>query len=312
MFRRDILIPTVLVLVAVAMGFWMSKARAQVPNKPDLVEVIEIGGPITEATASWIKDQVEKVGDNPKVKAVLLAVNSPGGSVSPTSVIYHELAKIKVPVVGLCEYLCASGGAYVLMSPSVKFIAVRPDTIGGSIGVIWQHTRFHRLLDWAKIDNEAFKSGVLKDSGNPTRDLTGDDRKYMQGIVDELAQRFYEVVTKARPKLTAEQVAQLKSARIFIGDKIVAAGLADAVMNGRPEAVAKAKELSGSKLIFTREEIKKMSKAADDHSGGGVYGSEPPRPRMGWEADLGFLVDTLREVRQGSSDRVEYRMPYQF
>jgi signal peptide peptidase SppA len=300
--------PWVIILaVALAGALAPTLARAQITSKPDLVEVLEIRGHINGHTASAIKAQVETINENPKVKAVLLVVDTPGGGSSASDVLYHELAKIKAPVVGFCEYVCASGGVYALMSPSVKFIAVRPETWGGSVGVVGTMTRYNRLLEWAKIDTTTFKSGEFKDTGNPTRGITDRDQKYFQDIVDQLAGRFYEIVQKARPKA---DMAELKTAKVFVGERIVKVGLADAVMS-REEVEKKAKELSGSKLIFTREEIKKMSRDANEGHNT-VY--EAPRHRMsrGWESDLSTMVDLIQEIRGGESVRFEYRMTYQF
>lgn len=285
-------------------------ARAQAPAKPDLLEIIDIRGVINESTAALVKGQVEKINENPKVKAVLLVVDSPGGGSSASDVLYHELAKIKVPVVGFCEYVCASGGVYALMAPSVKFIAVRPETWGGSVGVVGTMTRYNRLLEWAKIDTTTFKSGEFKDTGNPTRAITERDQKYFQDIVDQLANRFYDIVQKARPKA---DMAELKTAKIFVGERIVKVGLADAVMS-RDEVERKAKDLSGSKLIFTRDEIRKMSKdAAGESHGGAMYKPvRPPTDFRSWESNLSTLVDVMQEIRSGETVQFSYIMPYRF
>lgn len=298
-------------LLAAALLALSGLASAQVPAKPDLLEIIELRGVIDEGTASNIKAQVEKVNENPKVKAVLLIVDTPGGGASASDVIYTELSKIKVPVVGFCEYVCASGGEYALMAPSVKYIGLRGETIAGSIGVIMHLTRYNRLLEWAKIDSETYKSGPLKDAGSPTRAPSEDERKYLQGIVDTLAARFYGVVMKGRPQA---DLAELKTAKIFIGEEAVRVGLADAVTT-REAAEKKAKELSGSKLIFTREEIRKLSKdaAGDGHSFDSA--AALPRPRASarsWDESLSAVVDLMQEIRSGESVRFEYRMPYQF
>src|SRR5581483_9148989 len=94
----------------------------------------------------------------------------------------------------------ASGGEYALMSPSVKYIAVSDDAVSGSIGVRATLTRYYRLLDWAKIDVENYKSGELKDDGNPTRAPTAAERQRIQAEIDKLALKFYSVVAKARPR----------------------------------------------------------------------------------------------------------------
>lgn len=297
-------------LVAVAALALPVASLAQTPTgKPDLIEVIELYGVIGEYTAKQMKEAVEKINENPKVKAVVLVVDSPGGGASASAVLYQEIAKIKVPVVGYCEYVCASGGVYALMSPSVKYIGVRDDTIGGSVGVISQATYFNRLLDWAKIDSQTFKSGQFKDSGNPSRAPSEADTKYLQGIVDALAQKFYGVVGKARPKISAAQWAEIKAAKIFIGQGVVDAGLADAVMS-RDDAVAKAKEIAKAKNAFTREELGKLVKNASEAASMSTPVKMGPLDRG--LAHVDTLMDLLADVRRGESVKFQYLMPYQF
>lgn len=279
-------------------------ARAEAPARPDIVEIIEISGEINSGTAEVVAKQVAEINENKRVKAVLLTVNSPGGGAVASAVVYEELSKLNVPVVGWCDYMCASGGIYALMAPTVKFIGVRSETISGSVGVIMQLSRYNRLLDWARIDNETFKSGALKDAGNPTREAQPDERAYLQGIVSDLAERFYGVVAKSR-KIT--NWPELKTARIFIGDQAVKIGLVDAIMT-RDQAIKKAKELSGSKLIFTRDELKKMSKDAE----GSANFTAPPVIQPSMFGDLPWIVETLKEIRAGESIRFEYRLPYRF
>lgn len=298
----------VLLVAAVSCVVPLGIAQAQAPQKPDLIEVIEITGEINAYMAGAVAAAVEKVNETPKVKGVLLVVNSPGGGASASAVIYQELSKLKVPVVGFCEYYCASGGVYVLMAPSVKYIAVRDESIGGSVGVIMTNTRFNRLLDKLKIDNTTFKSGALKDSGNPTRDMADADREYLQSIIDTLAAKFYGVVTKARPKA---KMSEIKSARIFIGEDIVRVGLADSVMD-RDAAVKKLKELTGSKNAFTRDELKRITKDASEAAGMSTRPIVPTGPLERGLAHLDTVMEVLAEVRAGQSTKVEYRMPIQF
>jgi protease-4 len=267
-------------------------------KSPDLLEIIEVSGVIDMHTASQAKEAVESINENKAVKAVLLVVDSPGGGVLATSAVYDELAKLKVPVVAFCPYVCASGGLYIMMAPTVKYVGVRGDAISGSVGVIAQTTRYNRLLDWAMIDVDTFKSGELKDTGNPTRDATEKDKAYMQGIVDTLAKQFYGVVDKAREITDWEAV---KSARIFIGDQAVKVGLVDSVMS-REEAIEKAKELSGSENIYTRDELKQMSKIADV----GRYEMSP------YESAVSLVLELAGEIRQGESTKFLYLMDARF
>lgn len=276
-------------------------------QKPDILEVIEVHGEIHPGTAVSIADHVEKINDNAKVKAVLLVIDSPGGSVTASSAIYEELSRLKAPVVAWCQSVCASGGVYIMMAPTVKFIGVRNETISGSVGVILHTMRFNRLLEWAKVDPKTYRSGLLKDAANPTRPAEEAEVKYLQGIVDVLAERFYGVVGKSRKITDWEQV---KTARIFIGQEAVQIGLADAVVS-RKQAETKAKELSGSKTIFTRDELKKMSSAAH---GDTMYSAPPERPSMVEKLmeDGHYLASVIREIHSGESVKFSYRMPYSF
>jgi protease-4 len=298
------------VLMLALASLLATPAVAQVPAKPDLIEVIEINGAIGSHTATMVREAVEKINENAKVKAVLLVIDSPGGGSTASANVHQELLKIKVPVVGFCADICASGGVHALMSPSVKFIAVGDETIGGSVGVIMQMTRFGRLLNWAMIDSETFKSGSLKDAGNPTREPTAADRAYLQGIVDLLAQKFYTVVTRARGAKVAPHMDEIKTAKIFIGEDIVRVGLADAVMT-RDEAIAKAKELSGSKNAFTREELGKVVKNASEAAQ--MKPVTPPTDFLRHSMEhVDTLMELVGEVRSGESVKFEYRMPYRF
>lgn len=274
--------------------------------KPDILEIVELTGIIQDSSAQWIAKQVENINETPKIRGVLLIVDTPGGGVLPSAVIYEELSKLKVPVVAWCNNLCASGGVYILTAPSVKYIGVRSQTIGGSIGVVMQIARFNRLLEFLKIDTETYVSGALKDAGNPTRAVRDDERKYLQEINTTLANRFYALVQKSRPNV---QMDAIKTAKIFIGSDVVRVGLADAVMN-RDQALQKAKELSGSKHIYTRDELKKMSTAAD---AGPTYHTGIPTPMVtNTLGDIPWLIETLKEIRMGESVKFEYRLPYQF
>lgn len=286
---------------ALCAALYGPEAHAQ---KPDILEVITISGGIDGSTAAQIASEVDKIAENPKIKAVLLIVDSPGGTVTASQAIYDELARLKVPVVGWCQSVCASGGVYVLMSPAVKHIAVKPETISGSVGVVMQMMRFNRLLEWAKIDPKTYRSGHLKDAGNPMRPMEDAEDKYLQSIVNSLAEKFYGIVGKSRKIKDWEAV---KTAKIFIGDEAVKIGLADAVST-KTEVTAKAKELSGSKTIFTREELKKMSSAAE---GGSHYTAPVHEFRSVFRA-LDTATDAFKEVWAGESVRFEYRMPYQF
>ena len=276
-------------------------------QQPDILEVVNINGEIDQGTASSIATSVDGINANPKIKAVLLVIDSPGGSVTASSAIYEDLSRLKVPVVAWCQSVCAFGGVYVMMAPSVKYIAIRTETITGSVGVIMQMMRYNRLLEFIKVDPKTYRSGPLKDAGNPTRASEAAEETYLQGIVTELAGRFYALVKKARPKISADGWKELKTARILIGPDAVKLGLVDAVAT-REQAEAKAKELSKSKTIYTRDELKKMSSAADAPPS---FHAPDLNVAMALQ-DVHWLVKTTKEIMAGETVRFAYRMPYSF
>jgi protease-4 len=272
-------------------------------QKADILETISITGEINSGTSEQVSKQVDQINENSKVKAVILVLDTPGGGATASAQIYEDLSRIKVPVVAYCQSMCASGGVYSMVAPSIKFIAIRTETVTGSVGVIMHSMRYNRLLEWAHIDAETYRSGNLKDAGNPTRAREAAEQAYLQSIIDGLAKNFYAVVAKARPKITDWDA--IKSARVFIGKDAVDVGLVDAIMS-REEVEKKAKDLSGSKNIFTRDELKKMSAAADTPT---TYHTALPEPRSAF-GDVPWLIETAKEILSGQTVKIEYRLPY--
>ena len=125
----------------------------------------------------------------------------------------------------------------------------------------------------------------------------------MIGIVEQLAERFYSIVDKARGA-KIKNWGEVKTGRVFIGDAAVTVGLIDEIME-RDAAIKKVKELSGSKLIFTRDELRKMSKQAEEQAS---YSA----PLIAHVVDLQWLVEQLKEIRAGESVAFKYLMPLRF
>lgn len=293
-----------LIAVLLASLTFMFASPVMAQSRPDLLEILEVTGEINESVVTQLQGAVDAINDNAKVKGVLLVVDSPGGGVLATANAYYVLSQLKVPVIGWCRGICASGGMYLLMAPSVKFIAVSRVAISGSVGVVMENTRFNRLLDKIMIDNEVFKSGEFKTAGASTQPMSDAERKYLQSIVSDFAEAFYTVVKQARPEITDWNA--IKSARIFIGGQAVRLGLVDAVMN-KQEAVEKAKKMSKAERIFTREELKKMSRVADERS---IY-SAPEFP-VKITADFSWLIEALKELRSGETIRFSYKLQMKF
>jgi protease-4 len=180
------------------------------------IGVIDLHGPIFEAR-SWV-DQIKKFGDSPSIKAIILHIDSPGGGVAASQEIYQEVLRLrdhKKKIVVSSMASVGASGAYYIACACDKIVA-NPGTVTGSIGVIAEWYNYGELLQWAKLKNVVFKSGEFKDAPSPVRDLTENERKYMQGVIDDLYNQFTLAVSKGR-NLDLAVVKPLADGRIYTG-----------------------------------------------------------------------------------------------
>jgi protease-4 len=206
----------------------------------DRIAVIPVEGVITDQMAKTVNRHLKQYGEDSRIKAIILRVDSPGGGVSASQEIYREVKRIKdgkkKKIVVSMASVAASGGYYIAC-PADKIFA-NQGTITGSIGVIAEWLNFKNLADWAKVKPVVFKSGEFKDTGSPTRDLTEREKQYFQGMIDELYKQFVEAVTTGRQgrgseglELNAERVKALADGRIYTGETAMKFGLIDAIGN---------------------------------------------------------------------------------
>ena len=129
---------------------------------------------------------IKRFIDDTEMKAVVVRIDSPGGSVAPSQEIYDELKKLAEKKIVVCSLgnVAASGGFYIAMACPV--ILAEPGTLTGSIGVISQFPNVKGLIERFNVKVETLKSGKLKDSGNPFRDMTPEDRVYWQSLIDQV------------------------------------------------------------------------------------------------------------------------------
>lgn len=203
-----------------------------------------------ENPTSLFLEKLEKAKNDSKVKAIVLRINTPGGTVAASDSMYHALmefkAKTKKPVVASMLDLAASGG-YYLACGSDKIIA-QPSTVTGSIGTILQTVSFKGAMDKLGIRAEAIKSGELKDLGSPLHDLKEKERQVLSGIIDQLYEQFLEVILAGRDNLTMATLRPLADGRVYTAEQALQAGLIDQI--GYPQdAIASAKEMAGLQKI---------------------------------------------------------------
>ena len=205
------------------------------------VAVIDIAGIISKSDAT-IK-LIHAYRDDPSVKAIVLRINSPGGSVAPVQEIHTELKKIEKPIVASMGGSAASGGYYIACAADT--IVANPGTLTGSIGVIMQFTRMKGLYDKVGLEHQVVKSGQFKDTGSPFRELTEQERAVLQATVDDVYNQFVDAIFAARGNLlTRPEVAELADGRIFSGKQALESKLIDQLGN-LPDAIKIAGELAG-------------------------------------------------------------------
>jgi len=194
------------------------------------------------------KEELSRAAKDDKVKAVVVRVNSPGGTVTASDILYHELKTFKaakrVPVVISMMDVAASGGYYLAMAGDS--VLVHPSTVTGSIGVIMLTVNARGLLEKVGVEANAITSGPRKDMGSPFRVMTPEEKAIFQGVIDSFYQRFLTVVQEGRPNLSAEQIKKLADGRIYSGEQAKAAGLVDEI-GYLEEAIEQAKRKAGLK-----------------------------------------------------------------
>jgi protease-4 len=187
---------------------------------------------------------LEKYREDKNVKAAILRINSPGGTVAAVQEIYRALQKFKKEgkvIVSSFEEVSASGGYYIACAGD--HIVVNPGTLTGSIGVIMQIPNVRGLLQKVGVSMETIRSGQFKDAGSPFRKMTSMERRLLTELITNAYDQFYAAVKEGR-KLDDKALKYLADGRIFTGEMAVNKKLADE-LGGLEEAEEAAKKLAG-------------------------------------------------------------------
>jgi protease-4 len=194
----------------------------------DKIAIIEIKGVITQS--SGIIEEINQYQEDEGVKAIILRIDSPGGGVGPSQEIHREIlrAKLKKKVVTSMGSVAASGGYYIACASDL--IVANPGTITGSIGVLMEFTNIEELFKKIGIKGVVLKSGEHKDIGSPFREMTPEEKKIVQAVIDNVHQQFIEAVAKGR-KMDQSKVAEIADGRILTGEQAKQIGLVDQLGN---------------------------------------------------------------------------------
>jgi protease-4 len=198
----------------------------------DKLAIVRVSGTIMPPFTRRVIQAIEKARDDDQVKGVLLAVNSPGGLVTDSHQIYHQLRKLaeKKPVYVSMGSMAASGGVYVSMGagPTAKIFA-EPTTWTGSIGVIIPHYEVTELADKLGIRAAPLKTGEFKDALSPFKTLTDREKVLWEDIMNQSFEQFLQVIDEGRETLNLEEVRKLATGQIYTARDAKSNGLVDEI-----------------------------------------------------------------------------------
>jgi protease-4 len=216
----------------------VQEARSWTPHK---VAIIDVSGLLMnmrkpgllgdgENPVSVFREKLHTAAEDPTVRAVVVRINTPGGGVTASDIMYRDLLDFKQrtqkPVVACMMDVAASGGYYIAMAADSVY--AHPGTVTGSIGVIMSLYNAEGLATKLGIESSPVKSGPNKDLGNPTRKLSDEERKILQGIVDQFFDQFVAVVAEGR-RMTPEKIREIADGRIYSAREAKEHGLIDQI-----------------------------------------------------------------------------------
>ena len=191
-------------------------------------------GPLSREknVVSRLFERLERAAGDPLVRAVILRLDTPGGEVTASDIIYHEILRFKErtgkPVVGLMMGIAASGGYYIASACDV--IMAHPTTLTGSIGVISVFPNVESLMSKIGVKVDVIKSGASKDSGTPFRGMTEEEKGIFQGIIDEYYEDFLKAVSGNRKERIADgDLRKIADGRVYTAPQALELKLIDEI-----------------------------------------------------------------------------------
>jgi protease IV len=215
--------------------------RGQGRYTGEKVGIIEIVGVLTDSRP--ILQQIKVFRESKAIKAIVIRIESPGGSVGPAQEIYREIRKTVAhkKVIVSMGAVAASGGYYV--AAAADGIVANPGTITGSIGVVMGYTNFAEVMRKIGLTPVIIKSGEFKDLGSPTRPMTDKEKELLVALTDQIHRQFITAIVEGR-KLPRQDVEAVADGRIITGEAAQKLGLVDRLGNFE-DAVQWAAKLGG-------------------------------------------------------------------
>jgi len=192
-----------------------------------------------------VREELQKAEEDDAVKALIVRINSPGGTITASDLIYREIdtfkTRRKIPVVAVMMDVAASGGYYAALAADT--IVALPTTVTGSIGVIMLTVNAQGLMEKIGVAPLAIKSGEMKDAGSPFRPLTAQERAVFQSVIDQMYGRFVTLIARSR-KIPEDRVRTFADGRIYTAEQAKALGLVDEI-GYMDDVVAAARKAAG-------------------------------------------------------------------
>jgi len=222
----------------------------------DKILLLDLSGMLSEETVSFslttppprvpllarVREELRRAEKDDRVKALIVRINSPGGTITASDILYREVASFKarrkIPVIAAIMDVGASGGYYVALA--ADRILAHPTTVTGSIGVVMLTVNAQGLMEKLGVAPLAIKSGDKKDAGSPFRPLTESERAVFQSVIDEMFTRFVGLIVESRG-IPEARVRAFADGRIYTAEQARALGLVDR-LGYLDDAVAMARE----------------------------------------------------------------------
>ncbi len=199
----------------------------------------------SQSMVEKVVSQLNKAEKDYRIKAVLFEINSPGGTITASDVLYHEISSFKERTgkkITVSMMDIATSGAYYVSLPA-DLITAHPTTVTGSIGVLFLQPKITGLMEKIGLSVDVKKFGKNKDMGTPFRDSSEEEQRFMQKSVDDMGERFIRLVQKHR-KPDQQALAEISTARVFLADEALKLGLVDKICYLR-DALRESKQLAG-------------------------------------------------------------------
>ncbi len=226
-----------------------------------------------ESTISRVEAELQRAARDKQVTGLIVRVNSPGGTVTASDIVYERLMRFKaeqaVPVVAELMDLATSGGYYTALAAD-KIIA-HPTTVTGSIGVVFSSISAAGLLDKIGVRDQTVTTGEMKDIGSPLRTMTPKERQVLETMLGDMHERFVSLVRERRPNVTEEMETVMIDGRVFGAQQALAGKLIDRI-GYLEDAIELAKQQAGvqqAKVVMYRR---------PDEFSSSVYSRAAPGP----------------------------------